>query len=309
MPIHRPPRIESIGQDPQPHPDDYRRRRGGLLRHVSPQRLLGDGRARLAAHISRCRRGAGGSAALRPAVLAGHFRRAPDRVRAGRHQHAAWVMPAVAAANALAAWAASWGLQRWGRIDPALSRLRDVLWLGIGGGIGSAVDRRNAGVSAMWLAGRSAAGGYAGTWLRWSMGSIGGVLVVTPLALAWGAGTLCRARRSTGPSCWRVSWRRRWVSAWVFFGAPTALGRTWIVWPCCSGAAWRSACAERRSRCCRPRSPASPARSWAPACSGTRLDRPYGRAAPAVRDRGLVHLPGAGRRGRRATGQAGPAGS
>jgi PAS domain S-box-containing protein len=142
-----------------------------------------------------------------------------------------WLMVAIAGANALSAWAGGWALERWGRLDPALSRLRDVLWLAIGGGLVSSVIGATIGVSAMALAGDVSAATYMGTWVRWWVGSIGGVLVVTPLALAWGAGDpLPRSVRYWAyllACVLAVSG----VSAWVFFGAPSALGRTWVVWP------------------------------------------------------------------------------
>jgi CheY-like chemotaxis protein/PAS domain-containing protein len=83
----------------------------------------------------------------------------------------------------------------------------------------------------MWLFGDIAQGDYAGTWTRWSMGSIGGVLVVTPFALAWGAGDpLPRDPRYWAHllACVVVT---SLVCAWVFLGAPSALPRTWVVWP------------------------------------------------------------------------------
>ena len=83
----------------------------------------------------------------------------------------------------------------------------------------------------MALAGDVSSADYTGTWMRWWVGSIGGVLVVTPLALAWGAGDpLPRSTRYWAHLLACVL-AVSGVSAWVFFGAPSALGRTWIVWP------------------------------------------------------------------------------
>ncbi len=141
------------------------------------------------------------------------------------------LMLAISAANALAAWGSSWLLQRWARLDPALSRLRDVVWLGVGGGFGAAVIGATAGVSAMWLFGQVADGEYAGTWMRWWMGSMGGVLVVTPFALAWGAGDPVPRTLRYWAQLWACVVVTSIVCAWVFLGPPTAVPRTWVVWP------------------------------------------------------------------------------
>ena len=144
---------------------------------------------------------------------------------------APWLIAAIAATNALTAWVGCWLLHRWGRLDPALSRLRDVLWLGLGGGIGSSVMGASLGVSAMWLAGDIASGAYGGTWLRWWLGSVGGVLVITPLVLAWGAGeTLPRSPRYWLQLSGCVAATSA-VSAWVFLGGPSPRGMTWMVFP------------------------------------------------------------------------------
>jgi signal transduction histidine kinase/CheY-like chemotaxis protein/integral membrane sensor domain MASE1 len=146
-------------------------------------------------------------------------------------ERAPLLMPAIAAANAVTAWVGAWMLVRWGRLDPALPRLRDVLWLALGGGVGSSMLGATLGVSAMWLAGEITSGNYAGTWLRWWMGSIGGVLAVTPLVLAWGTGDrLPRTARYWAPLLGSVA-ATSLVSAWVFFGAAPAMARTWLVFP------------------------------------------------------------------------------
>jgi signal transduction histidine kinase/CheY-like chemotaxis protein len=83
----------------------------------------------------------------------------------------------------------------------------------------------------MWLAGEITSSGYAGTWVRWWMGSIGGVLAVTPLVLAWGTGDrLPRTPRYWVPLLGSVA-ATSLVSAWVFFGAAPAMARTWLVFP------------------------------------------------------------------------------
>ena len=141
------------------------------------------------------------------------------------------MMLVVSAANAATAWVGSWLVTRWGRLDPALPRLRDVLWLALGGGVGSSIVGATLGVSAMWMAGETTGDRYAGTWLRWWMGSIGGVLACTPLVLAWGTGErLPRTWRYWGPLLGSVA-SVSVVSAWVFFSTSPALARSWLVFP------------------------------------------------------------------------------
>ena len=217
---------------------------------------------------------------------------------------APWLMPAIAATNALTAWSACWLLTRWGRIDPALSRLRDVLWLGVGGGVGSSIVGATLGVSAMWVAGEIATTAYAGTWVRWWMGSTGGVLAVTPLMLAWGSGErLPRTPRYWVPLLGSVG-ATSLVSAWVFLGVPTGVGPHLARVP-------RAPLEQPRLR-----------RPWRHARAAARHDHRRGRhhhghrrpreqlrarrpvhPPPAVRDGRVLHVPGSRRRRRRTPGR------
>lgn len=141
------------------------------------------------------------------------------------------MMVAIASTNAATAWIGSWVVTRWGRLDLALSRLRDVLWLTLGGGVGASVIGATLGVSAMWIAGEVTTDRYVGTWFRWWMGSIGGVLSCTPLVLAWATGDrLPRTLRYWGPLLGSVAGVSV-VSAWVFFGNSSELARSWLVFP------------------------------------------------------------------------------
>jgi PAS domain S-box-containing protein len=142
-----------------------------------------------------------------------------------------WLLTAVAATDTVTAWVGAWVLERWGRLDPGLSRLRDVLWLAGAGGGGCSLLGATIGVSTMMLAGVVPAEGYWPTWIRWWMGSLSGVLVLTPLALAWGAGDpLPRA-----PAYWlhlgACVVTTCLVSLVVFFGSQVALAHTWLVFP------------------------------------------------------------------------------
>ena len=217
---------------------------------------------------------------------------------------APWLMPAIAATNAITAWTGCWLLTRWGRLDPALPRLRDVLWLGVGGGVGSSVVGATLGVSAMWLAGEIATTAYAGTWLRWWMGSTGGVLAVTPLMLAWGSGErLPRTPRYWVPllgSVARHVARERVGLLRRPAGAGPDVDR--VPGP-----------ALEQPRLRRPRRHAGPAARHDHRCGrhhhGRRRPREQLRARrpvrppPAVRDRRVLHVPGARRRRRRTPGR------
>jgi signal transduction histidine kinase/ActR/RegA family two-component response regulator len=121
-------------------------------------------------------------------------------------------------------------MDRWGRTDPALTRLRDVLWLGVGSLVASSVGA-SLGVTAMAIEGEVGPGLYAATWMRWWMGSIGGVLVVTSLALAWGAGEPWPRRVQDWARLLACVAATTLVSGWVFFGSPSALAHTWLVFP------------------------------------------------------------------------------
>lgn len=148
---------------------------------------------------------------------------------AGTHR-APWLVPAIAAANTAAVYAGAWAMERWGRTDPALTRLRDVLWLGVGSLVAASVGA-SLGVTAMALVGEVAPGLYAATWMRWWMGSIGGVLVVTSMALAWGAGEPWPRQVLDWVRLIACVAATTLVSGWVFFGSPSALARTWLVFP------------------------------------------------------------------------------
>jgi PAS domain S-box-containing protein len=138
---------------------------------------------------------------------------------------------AVAAGNALAAWAGTYALDRFGRVDVGLSRLRDVLWLGIAGALGSSVIGATIGSIALTIAGGALAAPFATTWMTWWMGSVGGILVITPLALAWGTGDPLPRRPTYWLHLLACVTTTSVVSALVFFGPPSALSRTWLVFP------------------------------------------------------------------------------
>jgi PAS domain S-box-containing protein len=142
-----------------------------------------------------------------------------------------WLLLAVASANALAAWLGAFLLERVAQFDRRLTRLSDVLWLALAGGVVGAFAGASVGVAGMHLAGEITGSQFAGTWLRWWMGSIGGVLVVTPLALAWGAGDPLPRRPAWWLHLGAAVLVTTLVSIVVFFGSRAALAHTWLVFP------------------------------------------------------------------------------
>lgn len=142
-----------------------------------------------------------------------------------------WLLVAVACANALAAWVGAFLLERVAQFDRRLTRLSDVLWLALAGGVVGACVGASVGVGGMHLAGEITAGQFAGTWMRWWMGSVGGVLVVTPFALAWGAGDPLPRQPSWWLHLGAAVLATTLVSIVVFFGSRAALAHTWLVFP------------------------------------------------------------------------------
>jgi PAS domain S-box-containing protein len=138
-----------------------------------------------------------------------------------------WI--AVGAGNALAAWAGAWVLERSGRAVPDLTELRHLLWLSLAAAAASVLGA-TVGATALTLAG-SATAPFHTTWLNWCMGSLGGALVFTPLALAWATGEpLPRSPRYWLHLAACVA-ATSLVSVAVFFGSAAGLARNWLVFP------------------------------------------------------------------------------
>lgn len=85
--------------------------------------------------------------------------------------------------NAAAAVLAAWLLART-RFHPDLGRLRDVLLL-LAVTLATPVVAATVGVTALVLSGQNAAADMGRLWLVWWLGDALGILVVTPLILAW----------------------------------------------------------------------------------------------------------------------------
>ncbi|HTU99774.1 MAG TPA: ATP-binding protein [Luteitalea sp.] len=137
---------------------------------------------------------------------------------------------AVAAANGLAAWTGAYVLERFGRVDLGMARLRDVLWLGVGA-LGSSIVGATIGALALTITGGALAAPFSVTWTTWWMGSVGGILVVTPLILAWGTGDPLPRSLTYWLHLLACVAATSAVSALVFFGPASALSRSWLVFP------------------------------------------------------------------------------
>lgn len=92
----------------------------------------------------------------------------------------AGAVAAMAAGNTLEALAGAWLLARAG-FRPDLSRLRDVLSLGVLAGMVSTIISATIGVAALLAAGTLDAADTARAWLTWWLGDLGGDLLVAPL--------------------------------------------------------------------------------------------------------------------------------
>ena len=168
---HRPPRIDRRTGPSSRTPDDHRRRRGGLLRHALTSAPSGRRPAAPRRRSSRRRRGAGRPAPLRPAVLAGHLRRPAACLRGWPAPSASlWLMPAIAAANALAAWDGDLGAATLG---PARSRRSRACAMCSGSASAAASAARSSapprafrrcGWRARWQRATTPARGCAGGW-------------------------------------------------------------------------------------------------------------------------------------------------
>lgn len=89
----------------------------------------------------------------------------------------------ISAGNVLQALACAWVLRRCG-FGEQLERVRDVVLL-IGFGTAGAALSACIGPAALVLGGSIAPAAYPSVWLQWLMGDATGVVVLTPLLLAW----------------------------------------------------------------------------------------------------------------------------
>jgi len=99
-----------------------------------------------------------------------------------------------AAGSTLAAVTGAYFLRRIAKFDLSLSRLRDAIGLIVLGAFGSAVVSASIGVTVLYAAHVQAYSGLGSAWLIYWLGDANGVLLVTPLVLAFPALLRIRAR-------------------------------------------------------------------------------------------------------------------
>ena len=102
----------------------------------------------------------------------------------------------IAAGNVLQTLLCAWLLQRFAGFRGQLERVRDVLYL-LSLGTACAAVSATLGPASLALDGRFAWSLYGSVWLQWLMGDATGVVVLTPLLLAWTVpiGPMLRVRR------------------------------------------------------------------------------------------------------------------
>jgi integral membrane sensor domain MASE1 len=89
------------------------------------------------------------------------------------------VAAGIAVGNTLAPLAAA-ALMRRLRVRPSLERLRDVLWLALGGGLGAMTISATLGTAVLYAAGENK---VTALWRIWWVGDAMGVIILAPLLL------------------------------------------------------------------------------------------------------------------------------
>lgn len=96
-----------------------------------------------------------------------------------------WTDIAIALGNTLAALIGAWLLTRNGRFEHGIGSLRDFLRLILLGGCAASIISTVAGNTALLASGFIGSGEYLYSLLRWWMGDVLGVVLITPLILSW----------------------------------------------------------------------------------------------------------------------------
>lgn len=91
----------------------------------------------------------------------------------------------IALANTVGPLCGAWLLRRLPQFRPSLTRLRDVLGLGILGAFCGTAVSATIGTCVLFLAGVNAWSGFASTWRVWWLGDAMGVLIIAPLVLTF----------------------------------------------------------------------------------------------------------------------------
>ncbi len=94
----------------------------------------------------------------------------------------------IAVGNTLEAVVGVWLLERFARFRPSLDRLRDVLALVLLGATASTAISATIGTIVLKLVGGGAGRSAQTIWLAWAAGDSIGILILTPLILAWAIG-------------------------------------------------------------------------------------------------------------------------
>ena len=95
----------------------------------------------------------------------------------------------IAVGNTLEAVVGVWLLTRVARFRPSIDRLRDVLALVLLGATASTAISATIGTIVLTLTGGAVGRPTQTIWLAWSSGDSIGILILTPLILAWGTGS------------------------------------------------------------------------------------------------------------------------
>jgi PAS domain S-box-containing protein len=101
----------------------------------------------------------------------------------------------IALGNTAGPLCGAWLLRKLPQFRPSLTRLRDVLGMGILGAFCGTAVSATVGASVLLLARVSAWSGFASSWLMWWWGDALGVLIVTPLVLTFTGLLSIRAER------------------------------------------------------------------------------------------------------------------
>ena len=98
----------------------------------------------------------------------------------------------IAVGNTLEAVVAAWALTRLARFRPSLERLSDVLELASIGAVGGPVIAATMGAVVLTISGSNGGTSSGTIWMGWFTGDAIGILVVTPLLLAWATSAQAR---------------------------------------------------------------------------------------------------------------------